>query len=136
MITTRVKPLEGLEVVMSRTDELKKSIESINARDFVGAGKEFADTVKFHAPGLGLDVEGRDTVVERVEEFVRQADVRYDLADVAEHGPFVVGFARATGNVEGQRMEWEICEVLRYDGDQIAEVWALRGGAPRPTSAS
>ena len=122
---------------MSRSDELKKSVESLNARDFVGASKEFSDTVKFHAPGLGLDIEGRDTMMGHVGDFVRQADVHYEIGgEVVEHGPFAVIFTRSTGNLEGQRMEWEICEVVRYEGDQIAEVWALRGGPPRPTSSS
>ena len=120
---------------MSRSDQLKQGIEGLNARDFVAASSDFADNVKFHAPGLGLEVEGRDTVMKHVSEFVQQADIQYDLEQVVEHGPFVVAFARSTGTLDGQRMRWDLCEVLRYEGDQAAEIWALRGGPPTATSA-
>jgi hypothetical protein len=75
-------------------------------------------------------------VLKHVGEFVREADARYTLNDVVENGNFVVAFARSTGNIGGQRMEWDLCEVLRYEEDEVAEVWALRGGPPRPTSTT
>jgi hypothetical protein len=117
---------------MSRTDQVRQGIEALNARDFTAAGKDFSDNVTFHAPGLGLDVEGRDTMLQKVGDFIAAADAHYEVADVIEHGPFVVAFARSTGNIDGQRMAWDICEVLRFEGDQATEVWALRGGAPAP----
>jgi SnoaL-like domain len=120
---------------MGRSDRVKQSIEGLNARDFVAAAGDFAENLQFHAPGLGLDVEGRDTVMKHVSEFVQQADIHYDVEHVVEHGPFVIAFARSTGTLDGQRMTWDLWEVLRYDGDRAAEVWALRGGPPRPTSA-
>ena len=117
---------------MSRTDLVRQSIEALNARDFTAAGKDFSDNVTFHAPGLGLDVEGRDTVLQKVGDFVEAVDARYEVAEVIEHGPFVVAFTRSTGNIDGQRMAWDVCEVLRFEGDEAAEVWAVRGGAPTP----
>ena len=133
---TRPEPtfsVDGREQ-MSTSDQLRQSIEDLNRRDFAAAGKDFADNIRFHAPGLGLDVEGRDTMLEHISEFVEQADVHYEVAQVVEHGPFVVAFARSTGNLEGQQMGWDLCEVLRYEGDQVAEVWVVRGGPPQPTS--
>ena len=117
---------------MSRSDRVRQSIDDLNARDFVAAGKEFADNVSFHAPGLGLDVEGRDTTVQHISEFVQQADVRYEVEDVVEHGPFTVCFARSTGTFDGEQMAWQLCQVLRYEGEQIVETWVLRGGDPQP----
>jgi hypothetical protein len=117
---------------MSRTDQVRQSIEALNARDFTGAGKDFSDTVTFHAPGLGWEIQGRDRMLQRVGEFVEAADVYYEVAEVIEQGPFVVAFARSTGNIEGHRMAWDLCQVVRFEGDQGAEVWALRGGAPAP----
>ena len=117
---------------MNRTDLVRRSIEALNARDFTAAGKDFSDNVTFHAPGLGLEVEGRDSMLQKVGDFIEAADAHYAVADVIEHGPFVVAFARSTGSIDGQRMAWDICEVLRFEGDRAAEVWALRGGAPVP----
>jgi len=71
-------------------------------------------------------------MLQKVGDFIDAADARYEVADVIEHGPFVVAFARSTANLDGQRMAWDICEVLRFEGDQAAEVWALRGGPPAP----
>jgi len=117
---------------MSRSDRVRQRIDDLNARDFVAAGKEFADNVKFHAPSLGLDVEGRDIVNQHISEFVEQADVRYDVEDVVEHGPFTVVFTRSSGTLDGQRMTWQLCQVLRYEREQIVETWVLRGGEPQP----
>jgi SnoaL-like domain len=119
---------------MSRIEQVGQSIEDLNARDFSAAGKDFADNVRFHAPGLGLDVAGRDTVLQHISEFVQQADVHYELEQVVEHGPFVVAFTQSTGNLEGQQMAWDLCQVLRYEGEQIAETWVVRGGPPHPIS--
>jgi hypothetical protein len=121
---------------MSRSDRLRQGIEALNARDFVAAANDFAEDLRFQAPGLGLDVEERGTVMKHVGEFVQQAPVvHYELEQVVEHGPFVVAFAQSTGTLDGQRMTWDLCEVLRYEGDEAAEVWVVRGGPPRPTSA-
>jgi SnoaL-like domain len=119
---------------MSRSDQFRQSIDDLNARDFVAAGKDFADNVKFHAPGLGLDVDGRDTVLQHISDFVQHADVRYELEQVVEHGPFVVAFARSTGTLDGETMTWDLCEVMRYEADQIAEAWVVRGGPPQAAS--
>ncbi len=80
--------------------------------------------MKFHAPGLGLEVEGRDIVNQHIREFVEQADVRYDVEDVVEHGPFTVAFTRSSGTLDGQRMTWQLCQVLRYEREQIVETWS------------
>ncbi len=120
---------------MSRADQLRENLDAMNAHDFAAAGKDFADNVKFHAPGLGLDVEGRDVVIGHVSQFVEQADVHYEVQDVVEHGPFVVAFTSSTGTLDGQRVTWDLCQVLRYEDDQVAETWVLRGGPPQPISA-
>ena len=120
---------------MTRSEQLRQGIEALNARDFAAAGKDYADDVRFHAPGLDLDVEGRETMMQRIGDFIEEADAHYELDEVVEHGPFVVAFAPAAGTIQGQRMAWELCELLRFEGDQVAEAWAVRGGAPQPTSA-
>jgi hypothetical protein len=120
---------------MSKSDQARQAIETLNARNFAPAAKDYADNVRFHAPGLGLDIEGRDEMLKHVSEFIQQNDVHYKVEEVVEHGPFVVLFTRSTGNLDGQQMAWDLCQILRYEGDQIAEAWALRGGPPQSTSA-
>ena len=119
---------------MSRTERVREGIDGLNARAFAEAARDFADDVKFHAPGLNLDVEGRETALQSISEFVEQADVHYEVEEIVEHGNFVVAFARSTGDLDGRRMGWDLCQVLRYEGDLVAETWVLRGGAPQPTT--
>jgi hypothetical protein len=120
---------------MSRTDDIRQSMDRLNERDFGAASTTFAENLRFHAPGLGLDVEGRDAAMENIRAFVEQADVRYEVEEIVEHGPFAVVFAGSTGTFDGQRMGWSLCQVLRYEGDQIAETWVLRGNQPQPITS-
>lgn len=117
---------------MNRIDRIRSSIEQLEAREFAAAGAAFSDDVKFHAPGLGVDVQGRDAMLDQVRRFIEQADVHYDLEDIVERGPFVVAFQRSTGTVGGRRMWWSLCQICRFDGDEATEVWALRGSDPQP----
>ena len=119
---------------MSRSEQVRLGIDGLNARAFAEVGRDFADDVKFHAPGLNLDVEGRETALKFISEFVEQADVHYDVEQIVEHGNFVVAFTRSTGELDGRRVVWDLCQVLRYQGDLVAETWVLRGGAPQPAS--
>ena len=112
-----------------------QGLEGLNARDFAASAENFAENIKFHAPGIGLEVEGRDAASARVREFVEQADVHYDVEEIVEHGAFSVVFARSTGTLDGQRVAWDLCQVLRYEGDKVAETWVLRGGPPQPASS-
>lgn len=117
---------------MSKVDRIRRSIERLEARDYDGAGESFAEGVRFHAPGLGVDVEGRAAMMDEVRRFMEQADIHYELDDIVERGSFVVAFQRSTGTLSGQRMWWSLCQVCRFDGDEATEVWALRGTDPRP----
>ena len=64
-------------------DGQSRQVEGLNRGDLAAGGEGFADKVRFHAPGIGLDVEGRDAALERVREFVEEADVR---DQVGRHG--------------------------------------------------
>lgn len=120
---------------MSRTDDVKAMLDHINSRDFDADIERFASDLRWHAPGLGVESSTRDEMLRIIERFTAQADVHYDVHQVLEQGPFVVAFARSEGVLDGRQMTWELCQVLRYEGDRIVEVWTLRGGEPVPTGA-
>jgi hypothetical protein len=120
---------------MSRTDDIRQNMDSLNNRDFEASVSNFAENLRFHAPGLGLDTESRDDALANIQSFVESADVRYEVVDIVEHDPFAVVFAHSTGTFDGQRMGWDICQVLRYEGDKIAETWVVRGGEPQPVTS-
>ena len=117
---------------MSRLERIRGVIDHMNARDFDADVDLYSEGVLFHAPGLGQEVEGRDATLKAVRSFVEEADVRYEVDEIVESGPFVVTLMRSTGTIGGERKTWDLCQVLRYEGDAVAEIWALRGGEPRP----
>ena len=63
----------------------------------------YAEDARFSVPALGVDLEGRQAIVETMGSFVKDADVRYELDRVVEEGPFVVVFARSSGLMSGRR---------------------------------
>lgn len=119
---------------MSKVDVVNRLFERVNARDFDAVGALHASGATFFAPGLGLDLEGRDAIVREVRAAVSEFDLRYDVHRVFEQGPFVVAFARSTGLIDGYPMGWELCGVYRFEDDQIAETWVMRGSAPHPVT--
>jgi hypothetical protein len=110
---------------MDRSQHMREGYERINDRNFENAGG-FAKDLKFHAPGIPLDTEGYDAVIEGVRRFVDRTDARYEVLETADLGPFTVGHVRATGTVAGTSVSWEILQVARWDGDEVTEMWSLR----------
>jgi hypothetical protein len=119
---------------MSRLDSVRERYQDLNARRFDANLDVIAEDVRFHAPGLGKDVQGRDTVLDVVRGFIESSDVHYEFLDAAELGPFVVSHLTTNANVDGKRLTWGLLQVERYEGDKVVEMWSLREGEPRPAS--
>ena len=121
---------------MDKVGHVTRAIELLNAGDIVGGMEGYAESATFSVPALGVALEGREAIVETMARFVKDADVHYEIDRVVEEGPFVIVFARSTGLMGGQRMTWSVCMVTRWEDDEIAEEWVLRGDAPRPIDAT
>lgn len=119
---------------MSRRETVLQLLEAINNRDFEGVRNAQSAEARFVAPGLDLDLAGRDAIVAEIRAAVEQGELRYDIHEVLERGPFVVAFATSTGMIDGYPMGWELCAVYRFDGDKVAETWVVRGSPPQPLS--
>lgn len=117
---------------MGRRDTVLALLQRINDRDFDGVRDLHTPGAHFFAPGLDLDLDGRDAIVGEIAKAVEQGELRYEVREVFEQGPFVVAFARSIGMIDGFQMGWELCGVYRFDGDRIAETWVMRGSAPQP----
>ncbi len=118
---------------MTRGESYRKLGDQVNAGNFQALLEFVTPDVKFHAPGLGVDVVGHDALREQLIPALEAAEMSLEVRDVVESGPFLVGILRQTGNVNGQRMSWDVCQVLRWEGDKASEVWALRGSDPQPS---
>jgi ketosteroid isomerase-like protein len=117
---------------MTRLDAVLQVLERINARDFDAVRDLHTSSARFFAPGLDLDLHGRDAILDEITRAVRQGDLRYEVQDAFEQGPFVVVFARSTGYIDGYPMGWDLCAVYRFDDDKVAETWVMRGSPPQP----
>jgi hypothetical protein len=112
--------------------KVHERVKHLDARTWSGGREHDAEDVRHHALGLGKDVQGRDTMIDVVRAVFEPGDVHFDVLHVAELGPFGVTLLATTGDVEGQRMAWEVLLVDRWDGDEIVESWSLRSGEPQP----
>lgn len=121
---------------MDRVGHVTRALELLNAGDIVGGMEGYAENARFCVPALGVELEGREAIVETMGQFAKDADVRYEVDRLVEEGPLVVVFARSTGLMGGRRMRWGVCMVLRWEGNEIAEEWVLRGDAPQPVETS
>src|SRR3712207_6251837 len=110
---------------MDRSQRFRDAYELLNSRRFDELSW-FAEDLKLHAPGIGVDVEGLEEVRQTVREVAEGADARYEVLDVAELGPFVVGRIRATGTFDGGQQTFEALTIARWDGDVVKELWTLR----------
>jgi hypothetical protein len=115
---------------MGRRETVLQLLQGINDRDFDGVRALHTSGARFLAPGLDLDLEGREAILDEIKAAVEQGELRYEIQDVFERGPFVVAFARSTGVIDGYPMGWDLCGVYRFEGDQIAETWVMRGSPP------
>jgi hypothetical protein len=82
------------------------------------------EDVTLYSAHLGLDVQGRDAVLEATKKFYAEAKPTVHLKrDPVEEGDFVVAFAKAT-LASGE--ERDICYVHRFAGDRISGMWTMR----------
>ena len=106
----------------ARTDMVRRTLEQPDAELFGELGTE---DMTFYAAHLGLDLQGRDAVVDAMRKFLGESKPKWQVqGDPVEHGDFVVIFYRATLASGEQR---DVCEVVRFAGDKMSAVWTMRG---------
>jgi hypothetical protein len=122
---------------MVTTEEVRERVEHLNSRDFDFGTERMAEDIRFHAPGLGKDVQGRDAVLEVSRSWIESADVHYELlGDVVELGPFTMILLRHLATIDGERTTYDVLLVDRWEGDKVVETWSLRASEPSPVAGS
>ena len=106
----------------TRTDIVRETVEKpFDPERFRELGTE---DMTFYSAHLALDLQGRDAAADALGKFFGESQPTFQLqADPVEQGNFVVVFIRATLSSGEQR---ELCEVFRFDGDQMSGVWTMR----------
>jgi len=106
-----------------RLDRARQALEAIGHQDYEPAMALVAPDYKHHVTSHGVEITGqqelRDILVPQLEEM----GLVQHLEQIVESGDFVVATIRASSRLaEG---EFTIVYVFRYDGDRIAEAWAI-----------
>ena len=105
----------------TRTEITREMVEKFDPERLKDVATEDVTAYSGH---LGLDVKGRDAVIEATRKFYAEAKPTVRLKrDPVEEGDFVVAFGQAT-LVSGEKRE--ICYVYRFAGDQISGMWTMR----------
>jgi hypothetical protein len=107
----------------TRTDIVRQLVEKGSDPEVIRDNG--TEDMTFYAAHLGLDLQGRDAVVEALgKAFAGGNPDRQLHGDPVEQGNFVVAFYRATfPNGEGR----ELCHVNRFDADdRISGIWTMR----------
>ena len=105
----------------TRTELIREMVENPEPSRLEDVATEDVTVYSAH---LGLDVQGRDAVLEATRKFYAEAKPTVRLKrDPVEEGNFVVAFAHAT-LASGE--ERDICHVYRFAGDQVSGIWTMR----------
>jgi hypothetical protein len=111
----------------TRTEVIGEFVDTMNSGRNIGkwVDANTTDDCVFFATAVGEgETRGRAAMTHILEEFVAQAAPRWRLdGDLVEHGNFVVAFLIA----ESGTGTASVCELYRFDGDQVSGVWGVRG---------
>lgn len=111
-----------------RPDATREAFAAIGARAFEPALARTAPDYKHHLVPMGIDTVGAEGFRETIVPLTRQIELKQHLVDTIELGDFVLATVRATSSLRpGQGT---IAYVLRWEGDQVAEIWSISDPLP------
>lgn len=113
-----------------RLEATRNALEALGALDYEPAFRLFTPDYVHHSNALGLELRGQQEARDKLLPALASIDLRQRLEQIVESDNFVIATMRSTSKVrEG---ESTIVYVCRFDGDRIAEVWALSNPLPVP----
>lgn len=89
--------------------------------DFETGTRLLAENVRWHVPNRGVELEGREKVVQFTKEMYRRG-FRYSTLHSAEYGDVVVSWV--AGTLEGQ--PFKACYGQRFQDDKLIEFTSVR----------
>jgi hypothetical protein len=106
----------------THTDVVRQFVQEADPEVFRKIGTE---DMTYSAAHLGLEVQGRDAVVDALRKAFADGNPSFQAhGDPVEQGNFAVTFLRATLPSGEER---EICSVFRFaDDDKVSGAWAIR----------
>lgn len=105
-----------------RVERLRAAFAAGNSGDRRAAMKDF-DADYVHHSNLFGDLQGLDNYFETWMPAMEAAQVRQEVIDIVEHGPFVVVRVMQSSLMTAEPMHG--LHIYRWDGDRIVELWSL-----------
>jgi uncharacterized protein len=108
---------------------VRKYFDALSAKDFATVAGMFADDIVWHQPGdnrFSGTHHGSAAVGEMIGGMMTVSEGTFDLALTAApmvNGTLVAVPVHFTGKREGAAMAQDGIDLLRINGDRIAEVW-------------
>jgi ketosteroid isomerase-like protein len=122
---------------MGSTTELKiarQYVDAVSAKDFATVTGLFADDIVWHQPGdnrFSGTHRGVAAIVEMFGGMMTVTEGTFELestGDPMANGTLVAVPVRFAGKRDGVEMGMDGLDLLRVEGDRIAEVWLFSAG--------
>jgi hypothetical protein len=114
---------------MSNTDTVREAFKVIAEHGLVAMlDIPHTDDITMHVPTLGIQATGEAQIREQVIDFMEQVNLRVELSDLIADGLFVTCLIGLESDLRPEPTTG--VEVFRFDGDRIAEIWALTPPLP------
>jgi uncharacterized protein len=110
-------------------DVVRKYFDALSAKDFATVAAMFADDIVWHQPGghrFSGTHRGSTTVGALIGGMMTVSEGTFELAltgPVMANGALVAAPIRFGGKRDGAVMDQDGVDLLRVEGDRIAEVW-------------
>jgi ketosteroid isomerase-like protein len=108
---------------------IRRYFDALSAKDFETVAGMFAEDIVWHQPGANRfsgTHRGSAAVGEMIGEMMAASEGTFELAPTAEpmaNGALVAAPVRFTAKGAGAEMALDGVDVLRVEGDRIAEAW-------------
>ena len=108
---------------------VRKYFDALSAKDFATVGALFADDIVWHQPGdnrFSGTHRGSRVVGDMIGGMMTVSEGTFDLAQTSApmvNGAFVAVPVHFSGKREGADLSQDGVDLLRIEGDLVAEVW-------------
>jgi hypothetical protein len=114
---------------MSNIDTVRTGFKEIADRGFDAMlDMPHTDDITMHITALGIDARGESDIRENVIDMFKQVELHQELHDVLADGPFVTCTLRVESTLRPEPTT--AVQVMRFDGDRVAEIWAITPPLP------
>ncbi|GAC1531418.1 MAG: hypothetical protein NVS3B12_07400 [Acidimicrobiales bacterium] len=107
----------------ARLEKAREAFAAIERKNWEVPLAVCQENYKHHLVPLGIEVTGRQGFRDTLIPLIDTIGLEQKLIDAIEHGDFILATVEAKSTAADGTST--IAYILRYEGDQIAEIWAI-----------